>query len=67
MSANERGGEIRLDIGSIVVPPSLGVDDLAERIEREIADRRFGPGSDPVVAQIATRLYGAIESTEDAR
>ena len=66
MSANERGGEIRFEIGSIVVPPSFAADDLAARIEREIADHRFGPGSDPLVTEIANRLHSAIEATEDA-
>ena len=66
MSARDEGGEIRLEIGRIVVPASAGAHDLAARIEREIAGRRFGPGSDPLAAQIASRLLSAIESTEDA-
>lgn len=65
MSANERGGETRFEIGSIVVPASFDANDLGARIEREIADRRFGAGSDPFVTAIAARLQSAIESTED--
>jgi hypothetical protein len=66
---SKRGGEnaLSLEIGSIVIPASYDARDLAARVEREIADRRFGPGRDPVVSAIAARLTSAIESVEELR
>ncbi|MBV8749323.1 MAG: hypothetical protein JO103_06385 [Candidatus Eremiobacteraeota bacterium] len=66
MSARE-GGEVRVEIGGVVVPASYRGGDLAARIEREIADRRFGPGNDPVVTAIAARLIDAIDKTKETR
>jgi hypothetical protein len=57
--------DVRLEIGSITIPASYDARDLAARIEREIADRRFGPGRDPIVSAIAARLASAIDSVED--
>lgn len=64
MSADGRGG-VRLEIGTVVVPAGHDANDLAARVEREIADRRFGPGRDPLVAAIAARVAAALDSMED--
>jgi hypothetical protein len=66
MSAGgERG--VRLEIGTIVVPAGHDATDLAARVEREIAERRFGPGRDPLAAAIAARITAALDAAEDLR
>jgi hypothetical protein len=65
MNRRDRTTDLRVDIGSITLPASYDARDLATRIEREIADRRFGPGRDPVVTALAARLASAVESMED--
>jgi hypothetical protein len=67
MSGRDGQEELRVEIGSIVVPASYDARDLAARIEREIADRRFGPGTDPLVAAIAAQLSPAIDAIRDSR
>jgi hypothetical protein len=57
--------ELRVAIGSLVVPASYDARDLAVRIEREIAGLRFGPGRDPLVTAIATRVVAALDASEN--
>jgi hypothetical protein len=39
---------------------------LPENLAREIADRRFGPGPDPIVTQIAAHIVDAIERVKES-
>jgi hypothetical protein len=57
--------ELTVQIGELVVPASYDPRDLAARLEREIAGRRFGPGPDPVIAALATRLLEALDDAEE--
>jgi len=59
--------DLRLQIGTIVVPAGHDATDLAARVEREIAGRRFGPSGDSLAAAIAARITAALETTEDVR
>jgi hypothetical protein len=61
MSVGE-GGELIVSIDRIVVEGGFDAADLGARIEREIAERRFGPGREPVVTTIAARLVAALEA-----
>jgi hypothetical protein len=57
--------EFTLHIGELVLPASYDARDFAGRLEREIAGRAFGPGPDPVVAALATRLLEALDHAEN--
>jgi hypothetical protein len=65
MSKRDTARELTLQIGALVVPDSYDPRDFAARLEREIADRRFGPGRDPVIAALATRLMEALDAAEE--
>lgn len=54
---------LTLSIGNVRIPAGAHSHDLAGRIEREIADRAFGRGSDPLVTSIADHVLGAIEAS----
>lgn len=61
---DDRDG-LQLEIGSIALPASYDATNLAARIERAIADRRLGPGGDPVVTAIAARVLAALDTVEE--
>ena len=62
-----RRDAVTVAIDRLVVHDPHDVRDLGVRIEREIADRRFGPGRDPLVTAIATRVVAALESIREVR
>ncbi|HTJ25707.1 MAG TPA: hypothetical protein VMA36_06025 [Candidatus Limnocylindria bacterium] len=61
MSGKRNETELVIEIGSLVVDGAVDARELGARLEREIADRRFGPGRDPFVAAIAARLVAALD------
>jgi hypothetical protein len=67
MTMHDAPRAITLHIGELVLPASYDARDFAQRLEREIAERAGGPGPDPVVAALATRLLEALERTEETR
>lgn len=54
--------KIAVTISNLTVPASQNATDLSARIEKEIADRRFGPGNDPLVTALATRIMDAVDA-----
>lgn len=67
MTMHDAPRRITLHIGELVLPESYDARDFAARLEQEIAERGGGPGSDPVVAALATRLLEALERAEETR
>jgi len=56
---------ISISIDRLYAPQGIDASSLADRLAREISDRRFGPGADVIVTQIADRIVDAVESSED--
>ena len=67
MTMRDTQRDVTLHIGDLVLPASYDPRDFAARLEAEIAGRRFGPGPDPVVAAVATRLLKALDAAEETR
>jgi hypothetical protein len=66
MNHRKRPDDVRVNIQKLVLPPGHNVADFASRIEREIADRRFGPGTDPQITAIAARIVEQLASTKES-
>jgi len=65
MNNRRRPDDIRIEISKLVLPAGHDAADVASRIEREIADRRFGPGTDPHITAIAGRIIETLASSKE--
>ena len=59
-----RFGDVDVAVLRAVLPSSYERAGLSQRIEREIADRRFGPGRDPIVTAIVDSIIEAVTKGE---